>query len=45
MARLSAEEQVLAETVLIAGPQSSEDEEDGFGWFAGAPMSGSAVLE
>lgn len=28
MARLSAEEQVLAETVLIPGPQAQEDEEE-----------------
>ncbi|MGA2929205.1 MAG: TnpV protein [Solirubrobacteraceae bacterium] len=29
MARLSAEEQVLAESILIPGPASSEEEEEG----------------
>ena len=29
MARLSAEEQVLAETVLIPGPTQSEEDEEG----------------
>lgn len=28
MARLSAEEQILAETVLIPGPRAQEDEEE-----------------